>query len=165
MIRPATPEDAEGIARVHVRGWQRAYAHVFPADELAALSVEQRTQRWRSMLGRSHGTHVAESEGTVIGFVNAGPSHDDDGDGIGELHGIYVDPDHWDTGAGRELAATADDVLRAGGFTEATLWVLDDNPRARRFYEAGGWRPDGTTRIGNHLGVETHELRYRKRLS
>jgi hypothetical protein len=42
MIRPGTPEDADATARVHVETWQAAYAHALPADQLAALSVDQR---------------------------------------------------------------------------------------------------------------------------
>lgn len=165
MIRPANPEDAERLARVHIRTWQHAYAHVFPPAELAALSLEDRTRSWRTMLDGSSRTHVAESGGEIVGFASAGPSRDEDGDGVGELYAIYVDPDRWGSGAGRELAAWADEALRAEGFVEATLWVLDDNPRARRFYEAGGWRLDGGTRTGTHLGVETREVRYRRTLA
>lgn len=165
MIRPATPDDAEAIAGVHVRTWQGAYGHVFPTDELAGISVEARAASWRQMLRRSSRTHVFEHDGEVVGFASAGPSRDDDGSEVGELYAIYVDPTHWGSGAGRELAAWADDSLRREGFTEATLWVLDDNPRARRFYQAGGWRLDGEIRVGTHLGVETHEVRYRKDLS
>jgi ribosomal protein S18 acetylase RimI-like enzyme len=165
VIRPAIPDDAEAIARVHVRTWQGAYGHVFPPEELEGISSDERARSWRSMLERSSRTHVAEVGGEVVGFASAGASRDDDGEGVGELYAIYVDPEHWDSGAGRELAAWADGALRAEGFTEATLWVLDDNPRARRFYEAGGWRLDDARRTGIHLGVETHEVRYRKDLS
>jgi ribosomal protein S18 acetylase RimI-like enzyme len=35
--------------------------------------------------------------------------------------------------------------LRSRGFRTATLWVLESNDRARRFYELAGWKPDGTT--------------------
>lgn len=164
MIRPAIPDDAEAIARVHVRTWQGAYGHVFPVEELEGISVEARAASWRGMLERGR-TYVAERDGEVVGFASAGASRDDDGSGIGELYAIYVDPAHWDSGAGRELAIWADGTLRREGFTEATLWVLDDNPRARRFYEAGGWRLDGATRVGTHLGVETHEVRYSKSLA
>ena len=165
MIRQAIPDDSDAIALVHVRTWQGAYGHVFPPDELAGISVEERTRAWRSMLERSSRTHVVEVDGQVVGFASAGPSRDEDGEGVGELYAIYVDPDHWGSGAGRELAAWADDSLRGEGFSVATLWVLDDNPRARRFYEAGGWRLDGATRVGTHLGVEAREVRYRKDLS
>jgi hypothetical protein len=42
--------------------------------------------------------------------------------------------------------------------------VLDDNPRARRFYELAGWRFDGTTGRMDRLGVSAPVVRYRKRL-
>ncbi|MDQ6926250.1 MAG: nucleotidyltransferase domain-containing protein [Candidatus Eremiobacteraeota bacterium] len=42
--------------------------------------------------------------------------------------------------------------LRGAGSAEATLWVLDTNVRARRFYESAGWAPDGTTKVDKHEG-------------
>jgi ribosomal protein S18 acetylase RimI-like enzyme len=164
VVRPATPADAEAIARVHVRTWQGAYVHVFPAHRLASISLERRAEFWRSALPGAPAALVAEVNGEVVGFASLGPSNDEDGDGVGELYAIYVEPAHWDAGVGRELAATADERLRELGFHEATLWVLDDNPRARRFYESGGWHLDGAARTGTHLGVETREVRYRKPL-
>jgi GNAT superfamily N-acetyltransferase len=165
VVRPATPADADAIARVHLRTWQGAYAHVFPPETLASISHERRAEHWRRILPTAPATLVAEVDGEVVGFASAGPSVDADGEGVGELYALYVEPAHWDAGIGRELGVAADDALRALGFDEATLWVLEDNPRARRFYEAGGWRVDGTTRTGRHLGVETPEVRYRKDLA
>ena len=37
--------------------------------------------------------------------------------------------------------------LRARGAARARLWVLEENDRARRFYERLGWRADGTSRV------------------
>ena len=162
MIRPATVDDAEQIAHVHVRSWQDAYAHVFPAERLSKLSVEERAGLWRRWLPDERlATFVAETDGRVVGFVNVGPNPDDVD---GELFSIYVDPDSWGTGVGRSLIERGEAWLRAHGYDEAILWVLDDNPRARRFYEAAGWSFDGGTRTGEHLGVSTLEVRYRKRL-
>jgi RimJ/RimL family protein N-acetyltransferase len=42
--------------------------------------------------------------------------------------------------------------------------VLDDNPRARRFYERAGWQPDGAAKTEERWGVAAAEVRYRKRL-
>jgi hypothetical protein len=44
------------------------------------------------------------------------------------------------------------------------LWVLEDNPRARRFYEAGGWSTDGTIRPIEIFGIDVPEIRYTKTL-
>jgi GNAT superfamily N-acetyltransferase len=163
VIRQAHPEDSEAIALVHVRGWQAAYRDVFPGEALAGLSVEQRAQMWRGQIASGGAVIVAEENGVVQGFAAVGPSQDEDSEGLGELYTIYVEPSRWGRGIGRELCGAAEDALRGGGFREAILWVLDDNPRARRFYEARGWRQDGMRTV-ERLGVEVPELRYRKLL-
>jgi ribosomal protein S18 acetylase RimI-like enzyme len=76
------------------------------------------------------------------------------------VHSIYVRARGWGIGAGRALMQQGLAELRARGFEEATLWVLDTNDRARRFYDAGGWRADisKTDEIG---GATVIEVRYR----
>ena len=64
---------------------------------------------------------------------------------------------------GRKLIRAAEEALRESGFSEAMLWVLEQNPRARRFYEAGGWRAAASRPI-EVLGVVAPEVQYRKRL-
>jgi len=142
---------------VHVRTWQVAYAHVFPAERLAELSIERRADQWREWPPL-----VAVADGAVVGFISVGASRDDDA--AGELFAIYVDPEHWSTGVGRELIAAGEERLRALGRTNAILWVLGDNPRARRFYERAGWHHDGATRSIEIFELEVLEVRYRKEL-
>jgi GNAT superfamily N-acetyltransferase len=71
---------------------------------------------------------------------------DEDGAGRGELYAIYVDPQRWGDGTGVALEEAARAHLRDEHFTEATLWTLSANTRARRFYEKRGWRLDGSTK-------------------
>jgi GNAT superfamily N-acetyltransferase len=164
-VRPATPEDADAIADVHIRSWQEAYTHVFPAEELAGLTETrgERAERWRSTTQeprpRSHAL-VAEKEGTVAGFAYAAPSRDEGGD-CGELYMIYVAPEEWGCGAGQALMGEVLGRLREDGFPEAILWVLADNPRTRRFYELSGWEFDGGTKDEEWLGTLVREVRYR----
>src|SRR5215218_4770646 len=153
MIRQARPEDSEAIALVHVRGWQAAYRDVFPREALTGLSVEQRAQMWRGQIASGRAIIVAEENAVVQGFAAVGPPQDEELEGFGELYAIYVEPSLWGRGIGRKLCAAAEEALRRGGFREAILWVLEDNPRARRFYEAGGWRTAGMRTI-EILGVE-----------
>ncbi len=51
------------------------------------------------------------------------------------------------------------------GYRRATLWVLEANQRARRFYEARGWTPDGTSKIDDRGSFQLHEVRYSCALS
>jgi len=157
VIRPGTPADAEAVALVQVRSWQAGYAHALPADRLSALSVDERAE-----MHRRHPPLVAELDGEIVGYVSVGRTYDDEGDG--ELYAIYVHPGHWGTGFGRALIEAGEERLRELGHRDAHLWVLDDNPRARRFYEAAGWTTDGTERRIEAFGFDFDEVRYRKRL-
>jgi GNAT superfamily N-acetyltransferase len=161
FVRDARSEDAEAIARIHVRTWQEAYKHVLPADRLAELSEDERATQWRDWLKRSEITALVAVEGDKVrAFASGGPSRDEEG--VGELYAIYVEPVGWGTGLGRDLIVETERCLRGSGFREAMLWVLEDNPRARRFYEAGAWFPEAS-RAQTLLGVDISEIRYRKR--
>jgi ribosomal protein S18 acetylase RimI-like enzyme len=160
VIRRARPADAAAIADIHVRTWQAAYEHVFGAERLATLDSAQREQRWRRALeAGDQAAYVAEQGGAVVGWATVGPSHEEASSG--ELYGIYVAPEAWGAGAAPVLLRAAVDELRAQGYADVVLWVLADNPRARRFYEREGWAIDGRRRTGEHLGVRTDELGYR----
>jgi GNAT superfamily N-acetyltransferase len=163
-IRPATLDDAEAIAAVHVRGWQWGYRGLLPDAYLAALSVDRRVEQWRSWLldpGRTV-TWVAEGEDArSVGFVATGPSRDPGADDeTGEVYAIYVEEHGAGTGLGGALLQHAVQTLRDAGFARATLWVLDDNARARRFYEGAGWTPDGTTHSEPLEDFLMNETRY-----
>lgn len=159
-IRPASPVDALAIETIRVHGWRTAYRHVYPVAELDGLPIDP--ERWRARLHvppPGWTTVVCEDGERVVGFASSGPSRDEDE--IGELYAIYVDPDAWSTGAGRALMTTAEERL-AAAYDAALLWVLEENPRARRFYERAGWAPDGTRKAELRLGVRAAEVRYRK---
>jgi ribosomal protein S18 acetylase RimI-like enzyme len=160
-IRPAVPDDAEAIERARIRSWRVAYRHVFPPDELDRLPIDWSRWRERFEQGWSEDCLVYEDERGVVGWITTGPSADS---AIGEVHGLYVDPDAWSTGAGRALLAAGEAAL-ARVHDEAVLWVLEDNPRARRFYEAAGWTTDGLRGAFERFGVSASVVRYRKVLS
>ncbi|MGH2635057.1 MAG: GNAT family N-acetyltransferase [Actinomycetota bacterium] len=145
-IREGVPNDAEAIAGIHVRAWQAAYRGQLTDDYLDGLNVDERVASHRQAL-REPGdrrTWLARDGDRVVGFAVTGPSQDADADPkTGELYAIYLEPDRVGTGLGRELFAHAVDDLRDRGFRTATLWVLQTNDRARRFYEVAGWKTDG----------------------
>ena len=159
-VRAATGADADAVARVQQETWRVAYAHVFPAEGLGEDFID--VERWRRRLidpPPGWSTFVAERDGRLVGFSSVGPSRDEGG--IGELYAIYVDPPEWSTGAGRALLERSEQRL-AEEYHEATLWVLEDNPRARSFYETAGWAPDGSAKADERWGVRAPEVRYRK---
>jgi ribosomal protein S18 acetylase RimI-like enzyme len=160
VIRPGRPKEATAVALVHLETWRVAYAHVFPREELEQFSAE-RVER-RAEMHRRSPPIVAEVDGEIVGFVSVGPAVDADADG--ELYAIYVLPGHWGTGIGRALIQAGEDRLRELGHRDAVLWVLEDNPRARGFYERARWTRDGTKRPIEVFGVSVPEIRYAKTL-
>jgi threonine dehydratase len=168
-IRPLRSEDADAVGAVHVRAWQAAYRGLLPDDYLANLTVAQRAAYWADVLTRASrrrggARFGAEQDGRVAGFILVGAASEDAASQTGEVHALNVDPDYWGGGIGRTLLEAGVGHLRNSGFAEAILWVLPGNARARRFYEAAGWRHDGAHRRQDVLGVEVDETRYRRAL-
>jgi ribosomal protein S18 acetylase RimI-like enzyme len=131
---------------VHVDSWRAAYRDHLPAELLAGLSVGRRARGWREL----------------VAFARLGPSRDAEGDG--ELYAIYLDPRRLGTGVGPALMDAALERLRELGYAEATLWVLDDNERAERFYVRAGWRREEATKVDHFGGTPVREVRYRRLL-
>ena len=151
VIRDAVADDAEAVARVHVRSWQAAYEGLIDQEVLDGLSVTERADGWRRIfaepLPTSLGTLVAERDGAVVAWASFGSGRDLDGPDDAELYGLYADPDAWSTGAGHALLDAAEQRMIDAGHTRAYLWVLDGNDRADRFYARHGWELDGATKI------------------
>jgi ribosomal protein S18 acetylase RimI-like enzyme len=147
-IVPAKPEQAREIAEVHVAGWRWGYRDQLPNEVLDGLSVDERETEWRNILAvddHSERVFVATQLERVVGFASFGTSGDDDAASrTGELFALYLLEEAAGRGVGRALLERAEGSLR-GRFDRATLWVLESNARARRFYEAAGWMWDGTT--------------------
>lgn len=73
---------------------------------------------------------------------------------------LYLLPEYMGKGYGKRLLETAVKELGKLGYAEVFLWVLEENKRARRFYERFGFSPAGgfmDTEIG---GRTLREVRY-----
>jgi RimJ/RimL family protein N-acetyltransferase len=170
-VRRARNDDAPRIAEIHVRSWQNVYQGLIPQDYLDGLDPAQRTGRWAAALQQADwslgGTlAVADDDGVLLGFATAQASRDEDADAsVAEVWAIYLAPDAYGQGYGRELMTATLDYLASAGYAQVTLWVLDTNARARRFYEAAGFRADGAVKVDDDRGFPLRELRYRRLLS
>ena len=144
-IRAAAPRDAGAIAALHVASWRWAYRGLLADDVLDALSVDERAAIWTELLADDGiAGLVAERDGALAGFASGGASRDDDATPeTGEVTAIYLAEAAAGSGLARDLFSRIQEELRRRGFTRATLWVLESNARARRFYEREGWRWDG----------------------
>ena len=142
--------------------WQSAYAGILDPAFLAALSVERREDSWRQVLSEAKSELLLGCVGSsVIGFASFGPSRDNDAQpGCGELWALYVHPQSWSTGAGRELWHGAQARMRSQLFSSVSAWVLERNVRAIGFYSAAGFTIEaGSEREFELGGTKVREMR------
>lgn len=164
-LRAAVPEDARAIGELQVRSRRVAFRSLLPDEYLDHLRPETVSRHYffEILLAGNEVRTVALHDGRVAGFASKGACREDFD--LGELYAIYVDPGHWSKGLGRALISESRASLLGQGFGEAVLWVLEDNQRARRFYELDGWSVDGARRVERFGSVEAAEVRYRRRLA
>jgi ribosomal protein S18 acetylase RimI-like enzyme len=161
-VREATLDDVPALARVQVASWRRAYRGLMPEQVIEAQTEERRRVLWQRVLGAGqHGMLVAERAQQVIGFGQLVASRDPGAAHTGEVAALYVDPEHWRSGAGRALLSACIERARQNGYAALTLWVLSSNAAARCFYERMGLAPDGETKNERRAGGSLFEVRYR----
>ena len=106
---------------------------------------------------------LALAQPAEAGFISFGPSRDKDGNGKAEIYAIYILPEFWNQGIGRELLEEAERRVADNNFTAITLWVLEKNVLARRFYDSRGFHLDEGQKAETIGGLKLTELRYEKR--
>lgn len=142
-VRPVRRDEAEALFELYRRTALLAYAHVFP-PERHPFPDDAVRESWRDLVarhGRDHEVSVAEEDGALLGAVMAAP---------GTLEHLFVVPERWGTGVAGALHDVAVAFSREAGAELCRLEVLEENRRARRFYERRGWRLDGRRRTGEY---------------
>jgi ribosomal protein S18 acetylase RimI-like enzyme len=164
-IRPAQRADAETVARIHVESWTVAYRGIMPDDVIARTDLAYRTGFWKERINdQQWPVFLLEESGDAVAFCQmiSSKDSDDDPDRVGQITSIHVLPQQRGHGYGRTLLDHVVAELRRRGFAELTLWVLEENWNARRFYERYGFRADGGRQTNARTNVP--EVRYRTKL-
>jgi GNAT superfamily N-acetyltransferase len=147
-IRAATQADARAIAEVHIASWRAGYRGLIPDDVLAALSLEDRTAQWETILQDERTTVLVADD--VAGFIAF--EHD-----TREIRALYVDPARFRTGVGTALLNAAHERLEG----DSALWVLEGNDGAMAFYRRHGYEADGARAL--HEPSRVDQLRMTRR--
>ena len=165
FVRPAIPDDAEGIAKVHVKSWQEAYVGLLPQATLDRQSVPARMRWWSGQLQETRNdrwTFVAiDPTAGVVGFVGGthppramfGPAF--------KIPVLYVLPSHLRRGLGRGLRHALGTAMAQFGPGDVALWSLASNIPARKFYEAVGGRLAAVLTERDHGGAPLAGYRWR----
>ena len=140
VYRVATLADADALGAVHVQAWREAYTGLIPDEVLAGLDPLRRAAMWHGLIGGRGGVQIAEQGGAIVGFGSARPQPDASLPFSAEIGALYVLRAAQRRGIGRRLMAMMARYLLDRGHASASLWVLEANAPARRFYEALGGR-------------------------
>jgi GNAT superfamily N-acetyltransferase len=147
LIRDATIDDAEGMARIQVEGWNRAYASFIPDQLPASYDIGLRETQWRERLAQpAPGTvHLLAAEGdAILAVASGGPPLRDEVIVEGntdeytcQVYGLYVAPARYGGGIGRRILCELATRFTLQGHENLCLWAFELNP-FRRFYDRLG---------------------------
>lgn len=163
-VRPAIPDDAAGIAKVHVQSWHESYVGMLPQAMLDEQSILTRYREWAADLApvayRWVYVAVDPREG-IVGFVEARYHASERSDEYTyEIPVLYVLKSHARRGLGRRLLHALAGALVARGDGPIVLWALANNAPARAFYEAMGGTLEAV-RAEEKVGGNAPLARYR----
>jgi ribosomal protein S18 acetylase RimI-like enzyme len=146
LLRPAEPDDALSVARLHTQSWQAAYCDFLPTTYLLEKVPAEHASHWENYMARPTDARglvmLAEHEGMPVGFVSA-ENVDDSPHGT-LLDCLHVLAAYQGFGAGKLMIDAVRMWTREQNQDLMHLYVLEDNARAIAFYERNGWRFAGT---------------------
>ena len=152
-------DDRRAIAEIYKTAWQFAYSGIVPQEYLDSLSAD----RWLPLFDeKSIESFVLIEDGEYIGTSAVCASRDESLAGWGELVSIYLLPAYFGCGGALLLLNHALDSLFKKGFTVVYLEVLEENCRARRFYEKYGFVQFSQTVSTDVGGKSLGTVRYKK---
>ncbi len=124
-----------------------AYPGLLPNEMLESVSIEDRRALWlqRFTVAETAIHLVAEFDGVIIAFASFGPNRngheleeaDTESDQeSAEVYAIYALSECWRRGVGTLLMQAIVRQCQLDGYCSIVVWVLENNTRARKFYEA-----------------------------
>ena len=141
MIRVAKKADAPGIMSVQLEAWVEGYKHFMPESFLRSLAIDARITRWEELISSDQElVYVFEENGSIVGFTHFRTDVRADDSVVGEIERLYVHPEFWRKGIGKQLLEFSINEITNQGTRSISLWVAEENANARAFYEARGFK-------------------------
>ena len=129
-------DDYSAIRNIYERSWKFAYKGIIPQDYLDNIPKT----KWGGNILKNGRTEIgAFIDGKIVGTASFCSSRWEKFNSCGEVVTIYLLPEYMGKGIGTMLMDACVQELQLLGFTTIILWVLEDNYRARRFYEKYGY--------------------------
>lgn len=152
-----TKDDTMEISKIYEESWKFAYRGIIPQDYLNSIQEGQ----WATNLDNpNRKTLVCIDNGRIVGTSSFSESRFEQFPGFGEIISIYLLPHYIGKGYGRNLLKSAIAELKKRGHENIFLWVLEENVRARHFYEQFGFCQTNDFLNTNIGGKELREVGY-----
>ncbi len=150
-------DDKMMISKVYEESWKSAYKGIIPQEYLDSIPEG----RWVPNLDKQGwGNLVCIDNGKMIGTSSFCKSRFEQFQGWGEIVSIYLLPDYIGKGYGKILMDAVLSELKRQGYEDVFLWVLEENVKARNFYEKYGFLPTDDVLDGDIGGKVLREIRY-----
>lgn len=164
IIRKAIKDDASRLAEILIFAKRTSYRSIFKNDEVSfnEMQVLKLALDFQEREGALDNIYVYD-DGIVKGMMHVEKSADADyPEGIRIIE-FYVDTFFQGCGIGRAMMGAIHQEAMTLKAKNMFLWVLEENYKARKFYEAFGFASDGIRSLEE--GTEVYLLRYFKDLN
>jgi ribosomal protein S18 acetylase RimI-like enzyme len=153
-VRPASRDDWAIVKEARLRALSDSPAAF---GSTLARELEFDDAEWQRRVEPGN-WYVASFEGRTVGLVATigvdGSPHER------HLVAMWVEPEMRGTPAATELVEAVCTKARSDGTTEITLWVVEENQRAKRFYERLGFLPTGEQQpLPSDPALAEHKMR------
>jgi RimJ/RimL family protein N-acetyltransferase len=144
-IRKAMINETYEFASCKIEAWQSAYKGIIPDEYLNSMSVEQHAERYKEwMKDQNTEYYFVICNNETAGILVLSKCDNEDKPNAGDIIAIYLLKPYWNKGHGRTMMNFAMDRLKQLGYDEVVIWSLEDNIRAKQFYEKFGFVFDGS---------------------
>lgn len=157
-IRRVTKDDDPfEISKIYEISWKYAYQGMISQNYLDNIPKG----KWADSINRVGINSLILIEcDRIIGTASFCESRWEKYNDYGEIVSLYLLPDYIGKGYGRLLLDKCIEELKQCGFSKVLLWVLEDNHRAKKFYEKNGFISSGVFLDATIGGADVREVLY-----
>lgn len=150
-------DDFSAVHNIYEESWKFAYKGIIPQEWLESRPKE----RWGGNILKNGRTDIGVFiDGKIIGTACYCQSRWEKFKDFGEVVAIYLLPEYIGQGIGSALMERCINELAVLGYEKLLLWVLEENTRARKFYEKHGFTLTEEYMDDNIGGRDLREIMY-----
>ncbi len=144
LIKKADESLIESMTKTVTESWKSAYTGLIAESDLKSFTdYDYRKSYFEKLFESGEYAYVILCDGKVEGVCTVVDGIDKDVFGSCTVNQLYISPEYQRIGFGRKLLSHTLREMRREGFKRATLYVLDGNDNAVRFYKKFGFEADG----------------------